>query len=153
AAHDRHSYADHANALAWVGAAWHLFSPPPGLFMPLSTAEKHRVFRALHERGCFVIPNPWNIGSARYLARLDFKARASTSAGFAHAQGLADGELTLEAMLTHFKELAAASDLPLNADFENGFAHEPDKVAENVTKCIATGVSGISIEDYCNDGT
>jgi len=110
-------------------------------------ADKRKVFRGLHEAGCFVIPNPWNVGSARYLEGLGFKALATTSSGHAHAQGLADGAQSRDDVLAHFRELAAATDVPLNADFENGFADDPDGVAENVTRCIATGVAGLSIED------
>jgi len=112
-----------------------------------STADKRKTFRALHQSGCFVIPNPWNIGSARYLQGLGFKALATTSAGHAHAEGYPDGGQTMDEVLAHYRELAAATDVPLNADFENGFADDPDTVAENVTRCIATGVSGLSIED------
>lgn len=116
-----------------------------------SIAEKRRVFRKLHEFGCFVIPNPWNVGSARYLQGLGFKALATTSSGHAHAQGFADGAQPLDDVLAHFRELAEATDLPLNADFENGFADHPDGVADNVTRCIATGVAGLSIEDATGD--
>ena len=112
-----------------------------------STADKRKAFRALHASGCFVIPNPWNVGSPRYLQGLGFKALASTSSGHAHSMGLPDGGQTLEDVLAHYRELASATDIPLNADFENGFADDPDTVAANVTKCIATGVSGLSIED------
>src|SRR5579885_2537722 len=114
---------------------------------PSTIAEKRRTFRRLHEAGCFVIPNPWNIGSARYLQSLGFKALASTSSGHAHAQGCADGAASCDRVLAHFVELAEATDVPLNADFENGFADDPDGVAANVTRCIATGISGLSIED------
>jgi 2-methylisocitrate lyase-like PEP mutase family enzyme len=116
-----------------------------------SAAEKRRVFRKLHESGCFVIPNPWNIGSARYLEGLGFKALASTSSGYAHSQGRADGALSRDDVLAHFSEIAGATALPLNADFENCFAHDPDGVAANVTLCIDTGVAGVSIEDFTND--
>jgi 2-methylisocitrate lyase-like PEP mutase family enzyme len=107
----------------------------------------------LHEAGCFVIPNPWNVGTARYLQGLGFKALATTSSGYAHSQGYADGAQALDDVLAHFKELAEATDIPLNADFENGFARDADGVAENVTRCIATGVAGLSIEDSPNDST
>ncbi len=110
-------------------------------------ADKRKVFRELHKSGCFVIPNPWNVGTARYLQGLGFKALASTSAGEAHAQGVPDGGLSLEAVLAHYRELAAALDVPLNADFENGFADTPEQVAQNVARCIDTGVAGLSIED------
>jgi len=113
-----------------------------------SVSDKRRVFRALHQSGCFVIPNPWNAGSARYLEGLGFKALASTSSGYAHAQGYADGDMTLDAALTHFRELVAATSLPVNGDFEGGFADAPDGVAANVTRCIETGVAGLSIEDF-----
>lgn len=118
----------------------------------LSTAEKRRIFRKLHEQGCFVIPNPWNVGSARYLQGLGFKALATTSSGYAHAEGFPDGGQSREQVLAHFAEIAAATDLPLNADFEDGFADSPDGVADSVTRCIATGVAGLSIEDSPNDG-
>jgi 2-methylisocitrate lyase-like PEP mutase family enzyme len=116
-----------------------------------STAEKRRIFRKLHESGCFVIPNPWNLGSARYLQSLGFKALATTSSGFAHANGFADGEVPLEMMLAHFREMAEATDVPLNADFEGGFADDPEGVARHVKLCIDTGVAGLSIEDATGD--
>jgi 2-methylisocitrate lyase-like PEP mutase family enzyme len=117
----------------------------------MSTADKRRTFRALHDSGCFVIPNPWNIGSALYLQGLGFKALASTSSGFAHAQGYSDGDITCDMALVHYREIAAAADIPFNADFENGFAHDADGVAANVTRCIDTGVAGLSIEDYSGE--
>ncbi len=113
-----------------------------------STADKRETFRRLHEAGCFVIPNPWNVGTARYLQGLGFKALATTSSGFAHSQGFADGALTRDAALAHYRELAAASDVPLNADFENCFADDPAGVAANVRLCVDTGIAGVSIEDY-----
>jgi 2-methylisocitrate lyase-like PEP mutase family enzyme len=116
-----------------------------------STTEKRNVFRRLHDAGCFVIPNPWNVGSARYLQGLGFKALATTSSGYAHAQGYADGGQSCDEVLAHFGEIAAATDVPLNADFEGGFADDPAGVAENVTRCIATGVAGLSIEDSTGD--
>jgi 2-methylisocitrate lyase-like PEP mutase family enzyme len=112
-----------------------------------STEDKRKTFRELHESGCFVIPNPWNAGTALYLQGLGFKAIATTSAGHAHSEGYPDGAQGLDDVLAHFRELAAATDIPLNADFENGFADDPDKVAENVTRCVATGIAGLSIED------
>jgi 2-methylisocitrate lyase-like PEP mutase family enzyme len=112
-----------------------------------SIADKRRTFRTLHESGCFVIPNPWDVGSARYLQHLGFKAIASTSAGFAFAQGYSDGAVPRDMMLAHLHELARASDLPLNADFEAGYADDPAGVAESVRLCVETGVSGLSIED------
>jgi 2-methylisocitrate lyase-like PEP mutase family enzyme len=116
-----------------------------------SAADKRKVFRTLHEAGCFVIPNPWNLGTARYLQGLGFKALATTSSGFAHAQGFADGEVTRDMALAHFREIAAAADVPVNADFENGFADDPAGVAANVQLCIETGIAGLSIEDYTGD--
>jgi 2-methylisocitrate lyase-like PEP mutase family enzyme len=115
-----------------------------------STADKRRTFRKLHEADCFVIPNPWSVGSARYLQGLGFKALATTSSGHAHSEGLPNGGQTIDDVLAHYAELAAATDVPLNADFENGFADDPDEVAANVTRCIATGVAGLSVEDSPN---
>jgi len=117
-----------------------------------STADKRNTFRKLHEAGCFVIPNPWDVGSARYLQGLGFKALATTSSGYANSQGLADGALSRDRVLTHFRELAEATEVPLNADFEDGLADDLDGLAGNVTRCIATGVAGLSIEDSPNDG-
>jgi 2-methylisocitrate lyase-like PEP mutase family enzyme len=116
-----------------------------------STADKCRAYRKLHESGCFVIPNPWDVGSARYLQGLGFKALASTSAGYAFTQGLPDGAVTCDMMLAHLKELCAATDVPVNADFEGGYADDPDGVAKNVRRCIDTGVAGLSIEDSTSD--
>ena len=113
-----------------------------------STAEKRRTFHKLHEAGCFVIPNPWDIGTTRYLQHLGFKALATTSAGFAFSRGVPDNAVTRDAMLAHIAEIVAASDLPVNADFEGGYAHEPDGVAESVRLCVGTGVAGLSIEDF-----
>ena len=118
-----------------------------------SIADKRKTFRKLHEAGCFVMPNPWNVGTARYLQGLGFKALATTSAGHAHSQGCADGTQSRDDVLAHFRVLAEATDVPLNADFENGFADDPDGVAENVTHCIATGVAGLSIEDSPKDAS
>jgi len=117
-----------------------------------SAAEKRKTFRKLHETGCFVIPNPWNVGSARYLQSLGFPALATTSSGYAHAQGYADGALGSDAVLAHFRELAAATDVPLNADFEDGLADDLEGLSKNVTRCVATGVAGLSIEDSPNNG-
>jgi len=112
-----------------------------------SIADKRREFRRLHDSGCFVIPNPWDIGSARYLQGLGFKALASTSAGFAFTQGLPDGGVPLDMMLAHLRELSNVTDIPMNADFEGGFADDPEGVAKNVRLCCETGVAGLSIED------
>jgi 2-methylisocitrate lyase-like PEP mutase family enzyme len=118
-----------------------------------TTSEKRSQFRRLHESGCFVIPNPWDVGSARYLQGMGFKALASTSAGFAWSRGAADGGVTREAVLAHLAELSAAVDVPVNADFEGGFADAPEGVAESVRLCVGTGVSGLSIEDFTGDRT
>lgn len=112
-----------------------------------STAEKRKTFRELHRSGCFAIPNPWDVGTTRYLQSLGFKALATSSAAAAWSLGYADGELPLDLMLGHIGEIAAATDLPVNADFTNGFADAPEALAGNVTRCVATGVAGLSIED------
>src|SRR5206468_2279649 len=104
-------------------------------------------FRELHESGCFVLPNPWDVGTAIYLEHLGFKALATTSAGFAFSRGKPDGGVSLDEMLRHIGEIAAATALPVNADFLNGFADEPEAVARNTQLCIAQGVAGLSIED------
>src|SRR5713226_3247794 len=114
-------------------------------------AEKRAAYRRLHDSGCFVIPNPWDVGSARYLQGLGFKALASTSAGFAFTQGLPDGAVTRASMLAHLTEIVAATDVPVNADFEGGYADAPEGVAESVRLCIDTGVAGLSIEDSTSD--
>ncbi|MGE5595043.1 MAG: isocitrate lyase/PEP mutase family protein [Hyphomicrobiales bacterium] len=112
-----------------------------------SIAEKRAAFRELHRSGCFVIPNPWDIGSARYLQHAGFKALASTSSGFAWTQGRPDHGITREMVLDHLRVLSEATGLPVNADFENGFADDPDGVAESVRLAIDTGIAGLSIED------
>ncbi len=105
-------------------------------------------FRALHESGCFVMPNPWDVGSARWLRGQGFKALATTSAGFAFTQGRADQDVPRDMMLAHIAEMVkAVPDVPVNADFENGYADTPDGVAANVKLCVATGVAGLSVED------
>ena len=121
--------------------------------MPAAQSAKVAAFRALHASGCFLLPNPWDIGSARILAGLKFKALATTSAGAAWALGLPDGAVSLDAMLAHLAELAAATDLPLNADFMNGYADDPAGVAANVTRAISTGVAGLSVEDSTGDAS
>ncbi|WP_353182666.1 isocitrate lyase/phosphoenolpyruvate mutase family protein [Bosea sp. (in: a-proteobacteria)] len=114
----------------------------------MSYSPRVETFRKLHETGCFVMPNPWDFGSARWLRGQGFKALASTSAGFAFTQGRADQDVPRDAMLAHIAELVkAVPDLPVNADFENGYADTPDGVAANVKLCVATGVAGLSIED------
>jgi 2-methylisocitrate lyase-like PEP mutase family enzyme len=114
---------------------------------------RRRTFRALHEAGCFVIPNPWDVGSARYLQQLGFPALATTSAGFAFSQGLPDSEgaLTCERNLAYIADIAGAVDVPVNADFASGYGASPQDVADNVTRCIAAGVAGLSIEDATGD--
>jgi 2-methylisocitrate lyase-like PEP mutase family enzyme len=104
-------------------------------------------FRALHESGCFVLPNPWDIGTAIYLERLGFKALATTSAGFAFSRGKPDGGVPRDEMLAHIREIVEATALPVNADFHAGYADEPEEVAANVQLCVETGVAGLSIED------
>ncbi len=115
--------------------------------MPVTTAEKRATFRKMHETGCFAIPNPYDVGSALALQHLGFKALASTSAGFAWTIGKADNRVTLDEVCTHLTALCAAVDLPVNADFEGGFAHEAEKVGANVARAVKTGVAGLSIED------
>jgi 2-methylisocitrate lyase-like PEP mutase family enzyme len=116
-----------------------------------TTPEKRATFRQLHAAGCFVIPNPWDVGSARYLQGLGFEALATTSAGFAFTQGMPDGAVSRATMLAHFREIVAATDVPVNADFEGGYADAPEGVAESVKLCIDTGVAGLSIEDSTSD--
>jgi 2-methylisocitrate lyase-like PEP mutase family enzyme len=112
-----------------------------------SVDDKRRAFRELHKSGCFVIPNPWDIGSARYLQHLGYKALATTSSGFAFSQGMPDYGVTLERVLAYCQEIADGSDLPVNVDFESGFSDTPAGITANVRRCIDTGVAGISIED------
>jgi 2-methylisocitrate lyase-like PEP mutase family enzyme len=104
-------------------------------------------FRALHESGCFVLPNPWDIGTAIYLERLGFNALATTSAGFAFSRGKPDGGISRDQMLTHIREIVKATALPVNADFHAGYADEPEDVAANVQLCVDTAVAGLSVED------
>ena len=104
-------------------------------------------FRALHESGCFVLPNPWDIGTAIYLEHLGFKALATTSAGFAFSRGKPDGGVPRDEMLAHIREIVNATALPVNADFHAGYADVPENVATNVRLCVETGVAGLSIED------
>src|SRR5271156_6410993 len=123
-----------------------------GITMSLSTADKRRAFRKLHESGCFAIPNPWDVGSALYLQSLGFKALASTSSGFAWSQGRPDNGVARDRVLEHLAALAAATEVPLNADFENGFAADAAGVAESVRMAVETGIAGISIEDSVGPG-
>jgi 2-methylisocitrate lyase-like PEP mutase family enzyme len=113
-----------------------------------STQTSHVAkFRALHESGCFVLPNPWDIGTAIYLEHLGFEALATTSAGFAFSRGKPDGNVPRDEMLAHIREMVNATGLPVNADFHAGYADEPENVAANVRLCVETGVAGLSIED------
>jgi 2-methylisocitrate lyase-like PEP mutase family enzyme len=116
-----------------------------------SVSERRATFHALHKSGCFVIPNPWDIGSARYLQGMGFKALASTSSGFAWSKGFPDNRVTRDMVLAHLSELVAATDVPINADFEGGFAPDPAGVAEGVKLAVGTGVAGLSIEDSTGD--
>ena len=111
----------------------------------------YQVFRRLHQSGCFLIPNPWDVGSARMLVQLGFPALATTSSGFAWSQGLTDHGVSLEEILAHLRSVAAAVAVPVNADFEGGFAIEPAAVGANVAAAATTGVAGLSIEDSTND--
>jgi 2-methylisocitrate lyase-like PEP mutase family enzyme len=120
-----------------------------------SFAERRKTFRTLHEQGCFVIPNPWDVGSARYLQHLGFPALATTSAGYAFSQGLPDSGgdeiLTRDRNLAYIASIVDAVDLPVSADFMSGYGREPQDVADSVTRCVATGVAGLSIEDATED--
>ena len=121
----------------------------------MQDASVHRAaFRTLHRSGCFVIPNPWDLGSARALEQFGYKALATTSAGFAFSRGLPDAlnALTVDAVLKHIAEVVTAADLPVNADFQSGYAANPGEVAANVRRCVDTGVAGLSIEDATSAG-
>ena len=119
--------------------------------MSMTVADKRATFRKMHEAGCFALPNPFDVGSAKALQQLGFKALASTSAGFAWSIGKADNRVTLEEVCAHLTALCAAVGLPVNADFEGGFAHKPEQVAVNVGRAVKTGVAGLSIEDSTGD--
>ena len=119
---------------------------------PVSSG-RYREFRRLHESGCFVIPNPWDAGSAKLLAQLGFKAVATTSSGFAWSLGLRDRHITLEDSLGHLRAISASVDIPVNADFEGAFAVRPEDVATNVARAAATGVAGLSVEDSTGDSS
>ncbi|HEY2037714.1 MAG TPA: isocitrate lyase/phosphoenolpyruvate mutase family protein [Steroidobacteraceae bacterium] len=116
-----------------------------------SAADKRHRFHELHRSGCFVIPNPWDAGSARYLQALGFEALATTSSGFAWSQGAPDGGMPRDAVLDHLRTMVAATDLPINADFESGYARDPDGVEQSVRLAVETGVAGLSIEDSTGD--
>jgi 2-methylisocitrate lyase-like PEP mutase family enzyme len=119
--------------------------------MTKTVSEKREAFRRLHDTGCFVLPNPWDVGSAVILQHLGFKALATTSAGMAWSMGRPDGAVSLDEVLLHLSSLAHATDLPLNADFENAFADAPEAVARNVSLAVDTGIAGLSVEDYTGD--
>lgn len=118
-------------------------------------ASRRAAFRTLHQSGFFVIPNPWDVGTSRYLRSLGFKALATTSSGFAFSHGLPDADWAVprDAMLEHIRSIASSVDIPVNADFESGYAHSANEVAENVRLCVATGVAGLSIEDATGDAS
>jgi 2-methylisocitrate lyase-like PEP mutase family enzyme len=151
------------SAVTEPGPAWSLVATTEEITMSLSTpstletdlAARRAAFRALHERGCFVIPNPWDVGSARYLQYLGFPALATTSAGFAFSQGLPDSGdevvMSRDRSLGYIADIAAAVDLPVSADFMSGYGLEPEDVAESVGRCVAAGVAGLSIEDATGD--
>ena len=119
----------------------------------MSNTQARAAFRKLHERSCFVIPNPWDIGTSRYLRHCGFKALATTSSGVAFSMGLPDTDwaVTRDTMLAHIRMIVEATELPVNADYESGYAHAPAQVAENVRLCVETGVAGVSIEDATGD--
>jgi 2-methylisocitrate lyase-like PEP mutase family enzyme len=119
--------------------------------MSTTISDKRTTFKKMHESGCFILPNPFDVGTARALQHLGFKAIASTSAGFAWSIGKADNRVTVDDVVDHLTALCAAVDLPVNADFEGGFAIEPEKVAANVARAVQTGVAGLSIEDSTGD--
>ncbi len=118
--------------------------------MPVDTESKRARFRALHERGCFIIPNPWDIGSAKRLEKMGFQALASTSSGSAWALGREDGQMSRDEVLNHLRQLCAGTDLPVNADFEAGFADDLEQLTANVVLAVETGIAGLSIEDFKN---
>jgi methylisocitrate lyase len=119
--------------------------------MPVTLADKRAAFRKLHDSGCFVIPNPFDVGTAKALQVLGFKAIASTSAGFAWTIGKADNRVTVDDVCDHLTAISAAVDIPVNADYEGGFAVKPEDVAINVARAVKTGVAGLSIEDSTGD--
>src|SRR3954464_6162589 len=132
---------------AWEALVSHAIAPCWRDQMSRTTAEKRAAFHALHQQGCFILPNPWDIGSARMLQHLGFEALASTSSGYAWSTGRPDYAVTRDGVLQHPAALSAAVDLPINADFESGFATEPEQLAVNVALAIQTGIAGLSIED------
>lgn len=121
------------------------------IFGMASTNERRGTFRELHRSGCFVLPNPWDVGTARYLQHMGFSALATTSGGFAFSRGLPDGAVGRATMLAHIREIVDATDLPVNADYHGGYGTDPDEVAASVRLCVKTGVAGLSIEDSTGD--
>src|SRR5262245_17065546 len=115
--------------------------------------DRYVSFRRLHESGCFVIPNPWDVGSARLLEGFGFPALATTSSGIAWTMGRADNHVSLDQSLSHIRAIAESVSVPVNADFEGGFAIEPEAVAANVALAVGTGAAGISIEDSTVDAS
>lgn len=128
-------------------------TPGDGARAAANVAARRAAFRQLHERGCFVMPNPWDVGSAVFLETLGFRALATTSAGFGFSRGLPDSVAVLprEAVLNHVAEIVAATPLPVNADFQSGYGGTPEGVAESVRLCVEAGVAGLSIEDATGD--
>lgn len=120
---------------------------------PHEVSARRQAFRRLHAAGCFVLPNPWDPGSACYLQKLGFQALATTSSGAAWRHAKADGQMALPEVLVHLREMVAATELPVNADFEGGFADDAAGVARNVRLAVETGVAGVSIEDSTGDAT
>ena len=125
----------------------------PRVGNPAGVVERRDTFRRLHQTGCFVIPNPWDLGSARLLVSLGFRALATTSAGFAWSRGRPDGGVSVEEVLTHLREISGNVPVPVNADFEDGYAVAPAAVAANVAAAAQTGIAGLSIEDSTRDTT
>jgi len=130
-------------------ASCDFFNGTEGSALRADCGPQRKAFRALHESGCFVIPNPWDVGSARYLQHLGFPALATTSAGFAFSQGLPDSDVAVsrDLSLSHIATIAGAVDLPVNADFASGYGASPEDVEDSVARCVATGVAGLSVED------
>ncbi|WP_395455755.1 isocitrate lyase/phosphoenolpyruvate mutase family protein [Azospirillum melinis] len=120
--------------------------------MARTIAEKREAFRALHEEGCFILPNPWDVGSARMMEHMGFSTLASASSGYSWLQGRPENGIGLDDVLEHLGSLVLATDLPVNADFESGFAHDLEELAANVRLAVNVGVAGLSIEDIRADG-
>ncbi|WP_372617515.1 oxaloacetate decarboxylase [Falsiroseomonas sp.] len=118
---------------------------------PAASGARREAFRALHTEGCFVLPNPWDVGTAKYLAAQGFRALATTSAGAAWSRGLADGAMDLHAVLAHVAEIVGATSLPVNADFGHGYGADDEGVGRAVARCLETGVAALSVEDATGD--